>query len=786
MAYNHEPFIRQCLDGIVMQKTNFPVELLIHDDASTDRTAEIIREYEVKYPGLVKPIYEVENQYSKGIKMSLTYSFQRAKGKYIAHCDGDDYWLDPYKLQKQVDFLENHDEYSVCTSGYMINKDGVMTESVIRHGTESGFAYSGYDGWYWKTLVAVYRYSDLVDSRYFKDCKKYKSLRDTHLFHYLLSIKKGWYMSECFAVYNIHSGGIWSSLTDEQRIIKNYIIFKELYKVTRDVGPYNLYYSYLEHIITHRLYEGKGDRLRFLFEYYNKDMGTRKTAIRKVVKKLLNSSLKKNGRRQEHAMKIRPFLGKARRKFWHALIGDHTFASVEKVIALENRFNEQRGLIDKLNSLKEPDTICTQENSVQPVQPDIDFTVIGDMVWQGRIIKVLGNNEFILNKVREGKKIIIYGDNDLVEIFISQLNINIAYCINDKTGSICCCKQVMNVYELSYEEPGHFFVVVIQPNYYLSRIHKTLTEVGLIDIKDYKVLVHLNAYTDGAFLRDPYLGWSRLYNEHDNKFPGFKVYGEVGTRSLCIVTLGGSTTDPTHEGVASWTECLYYMLKEYGIDVTIFNGGYASYTSTEELIKLIRDVIPLHPDIVISYSGVNDFGQVRQQKNMENSHPRYKRLFISAAQEKIFSWISQQEDGATVLYGIQTDKSPAMFWSDNQRMMHSISEEFGIKFIGILQAHPKSEGMASSVIEGYITALRGQMEDNKNAFLNPLSTKIMYDEAEKEISDIPYILNFRHIFDEIADFDIYFDPAHKFERGNQIIAANVFENLVKMGYLDAK
>jgi glycosyltransferase involved in cell wall biosynthesis/organic radical activating enzyme len=287
LAYNHEPFIRQCLDRIVMQKTNFPLEILIHDDASTDRTAEIIREYEIKYPGLVKPIYEMENQYSKGRKLNLTYSFPRAKGKYIAYCDCDDYWTDPYKLQKQVDFLESHDEYSVCTSGYMINKDGVMTENVIRHGTENGFAYSGYDGWYWKTLVAVFRYSDLVDSGYFKDYKKYKYLKDTHLFHYLLSTKKGWYMSECFGVCNIHPGGIWSSLTDGQRIIKNYIVFKELYKVTRDAGPYNLYYSYLEYIITHHLYEGKRDRLCFLFEHYNKDMQTRKTAIKLLVKKCL-------------------------------------------------------------------------------------------------------------------------------------------------------------------------------------------------------------------------------------------------------------------------------------------------------------------------------------------------------------------------------------------------------------------------------------------------------------------------------------------------------------------
>lgn len=106
MAYNHASYIRQCLDGFMMQKTNFSFEVLIHDDASTDGTQEIIREYVKKYPDVIKPIYQVENQYSKGIKVSITYNYPRTKGKYIALCEGDDYWIDPLKLQKQVDVLE--------------------------------------------------------------------------------------------------------------------------------------------------------------------------------------------------------------------------------------------------------------------------------------------------------------------------------------------------------------------------------------------------------------------------------------------------------------------------------------------------------------------------------------------------------------------------------------------------------------------------------------------------------------------------------------------------------
>ncbi len=113
ITYNQENYIRQCLDGFIMQKTNFLFEVLIHDDASTDKTQEIIREYEIKYPDIIKPIYQKENQHSQGKRISSVYNFPRAKGKYIAMCEGDDYWIDPLKLQKQVDFLEKNPEYGL-------------------------------------------------------------------------------------------------------------------------------------------------------------------------------------------------------------------------------------------------------------------------------------------------------------------------------------------------------------------------------------------------------------------------------------------------------------------------------------------------------------------------------------------------------------------------------------------------------------------------------------------------------------------------------------------------
>lgn len=109
-AYNHEKYIRNCLEGFVMQKATFKFEVIIHDDASTDTTTNIISEYVNKYPELFKVYIQRENQYHKDPRVCENFMFPRARGKYIALCEGDDYWTDPNKLQLEVDYLENHPE----------------------------------------------------------------------------------------------------------------------------------------------------------------------------------------------------------------------------------------------------------------------------------------------------------------------------------------------------------------------------------------------------------------------------------------------------------------------------------------------------------------------------------------------------------------------------------------------------------------------------------------------------------------------------------------------------
>lgn len=124
ITYNQEPYIRDCLEGFVMQQTDFRFEAIVHDDASTDGTAAIIKEYAEKYPDIIKPILETENQYSKHDGSLNRIMNEHTHGKYVAYCEGDDYWTDPLKLQMQVDYMEAHHECSLCYHLHYIKEEG--------------------------------------------------------------------------------------------------------------------------------------------------------------------------------------------------------------------------------------------------------------------------------------------------------------------------------------------------------------------------------------------------------------------------------------------------------------------------------------------------------------------------------------------------------------------------------------------------------------------------------------------------------------------------------------
>lgn len=217
MTYNHVSFIRQCLDGFMMQKCSFNFEVLIHDDASTDGTQNIIREYVTRYPDIIKPIYQKENQYSKGIDPNVKYNFSRAKGKYIALCEGDDYWTDPFKLQKQVDFLESHPDYVMCSHRF---NQYIQDKNLLEEEKNLTFQGADYDlknliggKWLTQTLTVMYRRSALDLKRY----ALYGMSMDIILFYALLKNGKGYCFPDIMGVYRLHGGGVWSEVSLNQR-----------------------------------------------------------------------------------------------------------------------------------------------------------------------------------------------------------------------------------------------------------------------------------------------------------------------------------------------------------------------------------------------------------------------------------------------------------------------------------------------------------------------------------------------------------------------------------------
>ncbi|NOJ75676.1 glycosyltransferase [Empedobacter stercoris] len=242
ITYNHAPYIRQCLDGFLMQQCNFDFEILIHDDASTDGTQEIIREYQEKYPDIIKPLIQKENQWSKGIRsMNATFNFPRAQGKYIALCEGDDYWTDPLKLQKQVSFLERNKNYAMVFHNALV-KNETINENSVFNSIKVGDVTGGeiLSKWIVPTASVVFK-KDVIEKS-----KKLPSSRDIifgdiMLFLAAVECGKVYFISdECWSVYRKHTGGV----TFKKKITeKHYLDFISHYKALNKIFAYK--YNFL-------------------------------------------------------------------------------------------------------------------------------------------------------------------------------------------------------------------------------------------------------------------------------------------------------------------------------------------------------------------------------------------------------------------------------------------------------------------------------------------------------------------------------------------------------------
>lgn len=217
ITYNHEPYIAQAIEGVVMQKTTFKIELIIGEDCSTDATRKICEEYAEKYPEIIRLLPSVKNL---GMINNGTRTLNAGTGKYIAICDGDDYWTDPYKLQKQIEFLEANPDYAICFHRVYeleTDKDPVLSNLNVSEQEETYTIEDLAKGNFIHTPSVVFRNKLFGQFPvWFHD----SPVGDYPL--YMLNAKHGKikYFPQAMAVYRRHTGGMWSVQSEEQILEK--------------------------------------------------------------------------------------------------------------------------------------------------------------------------------------------------------------------------------------------------------------------------------------------------------------------------------------------------------------------------------------------------------------------------------------------------------------------------------------------------------------------------------------------------------------------------------------
>ena len=210
ITYNHEKYLREALDGFLSQKTDFQYKIVIHDDASTDNTAAIIEEYALKYPQIVVPIYQKENQYQRGVNILKEYVSPLLEGKYYAFCEGDDYWCDPDKLQEQVDFMRTHPDYSACVHNTIQHdcrsgKQKLLYNQIMKDIELKDVVRKGGAAFHISSLLAKTEYFSIPDELTVKGFGDYPKVI------YLAINGKIRFINKTMSVYRYYADGSWTS-----------------------------------------------------------------------------------------------------------------------------------------------------------------------------------------------------------------------------------------------------------------------------------------------------------------------------------------------------------------------------------------------------------------------------------------------------------------------------------------------------------------------------------------------------------------------------------------------
>lgn len=234
LTYNHGIYLKQAIEGVLRQKTDFLHELVICNDASPDESDEVIRPFAEKYPNIVRYFRHEKNI---GFEKNQRFAFEKARGKYFAYCEGDDYWTDENKLQLQHDFLEKNPEFVMTTArNFLLHQD---TGKTTDDGKDNIFWDKEYVDYTQETFFKerpTQTFTYLIRREYLdlKWMNIYPDYRDLYYFYHLLEFGKGRAFNKKIGVYRLHEGGVYSSLAIEKKLSTSINIFKNIKSVNKD------------------------------------------------------------------------------------------------------------------------------------------------------------------------------------------------------------------------------------------------------------------------------------------------------------------------------------------------------------------------------------------------------------------------------------------------------------------------------------------------------------------------------------------------------------------------
>ncbi len=287
-TFNHEEYLCEALDSFLMQETNFPFEIIVRDDCSTDQTASIVRSYVKKYPHLIKPIYESENQYSKGINPFNT-CLKHVQGKYIALCEGDDYWQDAEKLQKQIDFLDKNKNYVVTYHNACVidEKGNLLKELMFNDSDDLDYTANELMMFqYMPTMSLVFRnvISELPDE--FNNVVN----GDAFLISLLGNYGHAKFIKSILpSTYRTHSGGVWSQIAKEKKHLNLVVTYYWIATYYKRIGKDDIA-SKWSCISMEEIDKGVGIRKSTLFKWFLLNHIDRERKFKRFIKKMFNTN----------------------------------------------------------------------------------------------------------------------------------------------------------------------------------------------------------------------------------------------------------------------------------------------------------------------------------------------------------------------------------------------------------------------------------------------------------------------------------------------------------------